>query len=117
MQLATSEKETSIGLTSTCPACGGSRTWSVLQLGQIPVGFEYLSQCAAVDAPLATITLINCDSCQYLYCSNSENDAIGNRRCLEHTRHYSDRFREYAEQSAEYLGIHYDLQGMVVIEV
>ncbi len=106
-------------MSATCPACGSSASEVVNSQTRIPVNSCLLVETeeAATSFPRGDIDLAVCHDCGFLF------NAIFNPALVEYSGRYeetqacSPRFRQFADELAQYWIDRYDIRGKTITEI
>lgn len=102
-----------------CPVCCNSEIVSFFRIDNVPVFCNVLWETRekAVAAPRSLVHLAYCDKCGLIYNLDFDNKLTEYSDAYENSLHFSQRFRQWAQQTAERLVQKYQLSGKDIIEI
>ncbi|MHC4727329.1 MAG: class I SAM-dependent methyltransferase [Planctomycetota bacterium] len=102
-----------------CPVCNNSEMMVFFQAERLPVFCNVLwdTRQKALSAPLARIHLAYCHKCGLVYNVDFEPALMQYSPEYENSLHFSQRFRKWADQTAERLVRQYQLYDKDIIEI
>jgi predicted RNA methylase len=105
--------------TKRCPACASSGGSTLIDLPQVPVIVNALTQTkqAALAAPRGDIHLVHCDPCGLVYNAAFDPALMHYDGVYENALHFSPQFQAYAETLAKDLVASFSLRGKRLVEL
>ncbi|MCP4263345.1 MAG: methyltransferase domain-containing protein [Planctomycetes bacterium] len=102
-----------------CPVCHNSEMLVFFQAERLPVFCNVLwdSRAKAMAAPLAQIHLAYCHECGLVYNLTFDSALMHYSAAYENSLHFSPRFRQWADETAERLVKQYQLYDKDIIEI
>ena len=102
-----------------CPVCSNNEMMTFFQVKSVPVFCNVLwdSREKAMAAPLADINLAYCNNCGLVYNVAFDNKLMQYSAVYENSLHFSQRFKKWADQTANRLVQKYQLYNKDIIEV
>jgi SAM-dependent methyltransferase len=102
-----------------CPQCGTEQSVPVLEFNDVPIipNTAWATEESALKAPLVSVRLVSCSSCELIYNATFDKDLIAYTKTYGNALHYSTRFQSYSQQIATHLKTQYNLQGKLVVEI
>jgi len=103
----------------SCPVCHNPETIVFFQAEQLPVFCNVLwdSRTTAMAAPLARIHLAYCNGCGLIYNIAFDSKLMQYSAAYENSLHFSQHFRQWAQESAGQLVEKYQLYDKDIIEI
>lgn len=107
------------GAREQCTVCAGSTLTPVLSIARAPVLCNQLcpTQADALQAPVAPIDLVLCESCGHVFNATFDDALIQYGPDYENSLHFSPRFRSYSTELAQSLASRHRLSGRAVAEL
>lgn len=104
-----------------CPGCGGRQTRPFFRLNQIPVICHalFMTAEAARCVPRGDVELHGCAGCGLIFNAafDSSRPCYDAASAYENAQHFSPRFRDYLEASADGLIDRFDLKHKTILEI
>ena len=106
-------------MNNNCPTCGSENTYLFLKRKNVPVhqNFPLTTQSSAINMTKGNLDLTICQECHFIFNRSFDDQKMKYNENYNNNQLYSPSFRQYIDDSIDYLLSEHKIQNSTILEV
>ena len=106
-------------MNNNCPTCGSKNTYLFLKRKNVPVhqNFPLTTQSSAINMTTGNLDLTICQDCHFIFNRSFDDEKMQYNENYNNDQLYSPSFRQYIDDSIDYLMSEHNIQNSTILEV